>query len=62
MRAALSQWDTGWTVPSFVDDYRQPQGHLSTSRLHTVDRVRARVDPDGLFRDDVTPGACGPVS
>jgi FAD/FMN-containing dehydrogenase len=55
VRAALGPWDTGRTVPTFVDSHRQPQGHLSGTDRAAVDRVRARVDPDGLFRTDVMP-------
>jgi len=57
IRAALAPWDTGRTAPTFVESVGQPQGHLSAEQVQTVDRVRTRVDPTGLFRDDVTPGA-----
>lgn len=57
VRAAMAPWDTGLTVPSFVEDYRQPQRHLTPAQVREVDRVRVRVDPDGLFRDDVAPNA-----
>jgi FAD/FMN-containing dehydrogenase len=57
IRAALAPWDTGQTAPSFVEDFRQPQGHLRPERMAAVDRVRLRVDPDGLFRADIAPNA-----
>jgi FAD/FMN-containing dehydrogenase len=57
VRAALAPWDTGRTAPTFVESVGQPQGHLSPEQVHAVDRVRARVDPTGLFRDDITPNA-----
>ena len=57
VRAALAPWDTGRTAPSFVEAYAQPQGHLRTDQIHAVDQVRTRVDPNGLFREDVTPNA-----
>ncbi|MEV4095956.1 FAD-binding oxidoreductase [Streptosporangium saharense] len=57
VRAALEPWDTGLTAPSFVESLSQPQRHLSPERVAAVDQVRARVDPSGLFRDDVAPGA-----
>ena len=57
IRAALKPWDTGLTVPTFVEDYRQPQRHLDAEQVRTVDAIRERVDPDGLFRDDIAPGA-----
>lgn len=57
IRAALKLWDTGTTVPTFVEDYRQPQRHLTAEQVEAVDAVRQRVDPGGLFRDDIGPGA-----
>ncbi|GGS57687.1 FAD-binding oxidoreductase [Actinokineospora fastidiosa] len=57
VRAALAPWDTGRTAPTFVDNRAQPQGHLSAEDVAAVDRVRARVDPTGLFGSDITPGA-----
>nr|WP_042180156.1 FAD-binding protein [Kibdelosporangium sp. MJ126-NF4]CEL14228.1 probable oxidoreductase [Kibdelosporangium sp. MJ126-NF4]CTQ88596.1 probable oxidoreductase [Kibdelosporangium sp. MJ126-NF4] len=54
-RSLLDPWNTGWVVPSFVEDFRQPQRHLSVEQAAAVDRVRARVDPDGLFRSDISP-------
>jgi hypothetical protein len=57
VRSALAPWDTGRTVPCFVERYEQPQGHLSAADIEAVDRVRARVDPDGLFRGDVVPSS-----
>ncbi len=56
VRVALRPWDTGRTVPSFVENREQPQGHLGAEQVHAVDRVRARVDPTGLFSDDIAPG------
>ncbi|MBG0829109.1 FAD-dependent oxidoreductase [Planomonospora sp. ID67723] len=57
VRAALAPWDTGRTAPTFVERFDQPQGHLDAATVTAVDAVRARVDPDGLFRDDIMPGA-----
>jgi FAD/FMN-containing dehydrogenase len=56
VRAALSRWDTGLTAPTLVETFEQPQGHLGRDQVAAVDRVRARVDPAGLFRDDIAPG------
>ncbi|MFH8842702.1 FAD-binding protein [Streptomyces sp. NPDC017868] len=56
VRAALGPWDTGRTTPTFVASLTQPQGHLTPEAVLAADRVRARVDPDGLFRGDVAPG------
>ncbi|MFI7057935.1 FAD-binding oxidoreductase [Streptosporangium canum] len=57
VRAALEPWDTGRTVPSFVERLDQPQRHLSPEQVDAVDRVRARVDPAGRFRGDIAPNA-----
>ncbi|HEX6472290.1 MAG TPA: FAD-binding protein [Streptosporangiaceae bacterium] len=57
VRAALAPWDTGRTAPSFVEDFGQPQRHLSPADVEAVDRVRVRVDPAGLFRGDIAPNA-----
>jgi FAD/FMN-containing dehydrogenase len=57
VRAALSPWDTGRTTPTFVEHHEQPQGHLTPDQVRALDRVRARVDPSGLFGGDVAPGA-----
>ncbi|MFC0863859.1 FAD-binding oxidoreductase [Sphaerimonospora cavernae] len=57
VRAALAPWDTGRTVPTFVETHTQPQGHLSVEQVAAVDRVRERVDPAGMFRGDIMPSA-----
>ncbi|MFH9426161.1 FAD-binding oxidoreductase [Streptomyces sp. NPDC017529] len=56
VRTALRPWDTGRTAPTFVETAEQPQGHLEPSEIHELDRIRARVDPDGVFRHDVMRG------
>ncbi|MEO3814702.1 FAD-binding protein [Sphaerisporangium sp. B11E5] len=60
VRAALAPWDTGRTVPSFVEEIGQPQRHLDAAQVTAVDQVRERVDPAGLFRGDITPNATAP--
>jgi FAD/FMN-containing dehydrogenase len=57
VRSALAPWDTERTAPSFVEDFGQPQGHLRPDQVYAADRVRARVDPEGLFRGDIAPNA-----
>ena len=54
VRAALRPWDTGRTAPTFVETGGQPQRHLDPDQILAVDRVRARVDPDGLFSGDIS--------
>lgn len=56
VRAALGPWDTGRTTPTFVASLEQPQGHLTPDAVLAADRVRARVDPEGVFRGDIAPG------
>ncbi|MFJ9810809.1 FAD-binding oxidoreductase [Streptomyces sp. NPDC101158] len=53
MRSALGPWDTGRTAPTFVESTDGPQGHLDADALARVARIRERVDPGGLFREDV---------
>lgn len=57
VRAALRPWDTGRTAPTFVESVGQPQGHLTAEEVGEIDAVRARIDPDGLFRGDIMPNA-----
>ena len=57
VRAALAPWDTGRTVPSFVASRGQPQRHLDADQIAALDKVRSRVDPNGLFRGDTAPNA-----
>ncbi|ALG10821.1 FAD-binding oxidoreductase [Kibdelosporangium phytohabitans] len=57
IRSELAPWDTGRTIPSFVGSFTQPQGHLDAEQVVTVDRIRQKVDPDGVFRGDIMPNA-----
>ncbi|MGW4276540.1 FAD-binding oxidoreductase [Streptomyces seoulensis] len=57
VRAALEPWNTGRTVPSLVEGAGRPQGHLDAEAVAAVDRVRARIDPQGRFAGDIAPGA-----
>lgn len=57
VRVALRDSDTGRTAPTFVESVDQPQGHLSPDDIRRADQVRQRVDPSGLFRDEISPGA-----
>ncbi len=57
VRSALAPFDTGRTTPTLVESLDQPQAHLDSDVIDAVDRVRLRVDPDGLFRDDIVPGS-----
>jgi FAD/FMN-containing dehydrogenase len=55
VRAAMSPWDTGRTAPTFVENRRQPQRHLTEDQVREVQTIRERIDPDGRFRIDVLP-------
>lgn len=57
VRDALAPWDTGRTVPGFVEEFDRPQRHLDADAVAAVDAVRSRVDPNGLFRADIAPQA-----
>lgn len=57
VRDAMAPWDTGRTVPGFVEEFSRPQRHLDDDAVAAVDRIRARVDPNGLFRGDIAPSA-----
>ncbi|MFD3659463.1 FAD-binding protein [Streptomyces sp. NPDC058659] len=57
VRSALAPWDTGWTAPTLVERPDQPQRHLPPDAIARADRVRRRVDPSGIFRYDIPPGA-----
>jgi FAD/FMN-containing dehydrogenase len=57
VRAALAPWDTGRTTPTLVENASQPQAHLDPEVVDAVDRIRLRMDPAGLFRDDIVPGS-----
>lgn len=57
VRSALAPWDTGWTAPTLVERLDQPQRHLPPDAIARVDSVRRRIDPSGVFRHDIPPGA-----
>lgn len=57
VREVLEPWNTGWTAPTFIDHYAQPQAHLSAETVAAVDEVRRRIDPAGLFRGDIATNA-----
>ncbi|WP_018657687.1 FAD-binding protein [Actinomadura flavalba] len=61
MRAALTPWDSGWTIPSLVEDAARPQRHLDVPAARAVHRVRTSTDPDGLFTGDIARGARTPL-
>lgn len=52
---ALAPWDTGFTVPSVVENHAAAQRTFDDETAAAVDLVRRRVDPDGMFGQDVDP-------
>jgi hypothetical protein len=55
--AHVQSWDTGYTVPTLASERHRPARSFPESDVAVVDAVRARVDPDGVFRIDVARGA-----
>ncbi len=54
VREAMKPWDTGLTVPTFVEQFDAPQKSFDASVTADMQAVRRRVDPGGLFSRDVT--------
>ncbi|MCB5165657.1 FAD-dependent oxidoreductase [Streptomyces bambusae] len=61
VRAALTPWDTGRTLPSLVENHHRPQRHLDAADAAAVARIRAGVDPEGRFAGDIALGALPPA-
>jgi hypothetical protein len=59
VRETLRPWATGRLAPTFAADLTRPQACLDPAGVRAVGRVRARVDPEGLFRGDVAPYVTG---
>ncbi|WP_423463669.1 FAD-binding protein [Promicromonospora sp. MS192] len=57
LRVSMAPWATGYTSPNYAEDRRRPQRSFPTSIAQDVDAVRRRVDPGGLFAQDVSIGA-----
>ena len=55
LRSTLKAWNTGYTSPTFVDNYHQPQRSFDDVTAARVAAIRAEVDPGGLFRGGVAP-------
>lgn len=56
-RAEIASWDTGYTAPTLASERTRPARSFDVTQVSTVDAVRRAVDPEGLFRVDVAPGA-----
>jgi hypothetical protein len=55
MRTYLRTWDTGYTVPTFVENFSDPQRTLDRDATARVDSIRSSYDPTGVFAGDVSP-------
>lgn len=52
---AVRPWSTGFTVPSVVEDHDAVQRTFDDHTAAAVRSVRTRVDPSGMFAQDVDP-------
>lgn len=57
VRDAVSPWDTGFTAPTFAAGWDPRQRSFDRATAERVQRIRARVDPDGVFAGNVVRGA-----
>jgi FAD/FMN-containing dehydrogenase len=57
LHEALAPWDTGFTAPTFAAGWDPRQRSFDRATAERVQRVRDRVDPDGLFAGNVVRGA-----
>ncbi|MCU1479355.1 MAG: oxidoreductase, FAD-dependent [Subtercola sp.] len=55
LREYLHRWDTGYTAPTFVENFGDPQRTLSDADGARVARIRLAMDPMGMFAGDVSP-------
>lgn len=55
--AQVQRWETGYTAPTLASERHRPARSFPESDVVAVDAVRSGVDPEGLFRIDVAPGA-----
>ena len=55
LREYLEPWNSGFTVPTFVENHADPQRTVDDEDLARVARIRAAFDPTGVFAGDVSP-------
>jgi hypothetical protein len=60
LRTAVAPWDTGFTAPTFAAGWDPRQKSFDRATAERVQRVRDRVDPDGVFAGNVVRGARTP--
>jgi hypothetical protein len=57
VREAVGPWDAGFTAPTFAAGWTPYQRSFDRDTAERVQRVRDRVDPDGVFAGNVARGA-----
>jgi FAD/FMN-containing dehydrogenase len=57
LHEALAPWDTGFTAPTFAAGWDPRQRSFDRATAERVQRIRDRVDPDGVFAGNVVRGA-----
>jgi hypothetical protein len=57
VREIVGPWATGFTAPTFAAGWSPWQRSFDDATVERVQRVRARVDPDGVFAGNVVRGA-----
>lgn len=53
IRSSLGYYDTGYTVPTFVETRDSRHRSLASREQERVDQIRRRLDPTGVFERDV---------
>jgi hypothetical protein len=62
VRDVVTPWDTGFTAPTFAAGWDPRQRSFDAATAERIQRVRARVDPDGVFAGNVVRGARLPAA
>jgi FAD/FMN-containing dehydrogenase len=57
VRDAVARWDTGFTAPTFAAGWDPRQRSFDRATAERMQRVRGRVDPEGIFAGNVVRGA-----
>lgn len=55
LRGVMTPWNTGFTLPTFCENFAGPQRTLVDADCARAAVIRARIDPSGIFAHDVSP-------
>ena len=55
LRGVMRPWNTGFTLPTFVENVAAPQRTLDDADFARAAVLRAHIDPTGIFAHDVSP-------